>query len=386
MTQVRRQVVGLSVAVALGVACSDGSGGEGGGGGGGGNTETVDAGPPDAGYNPGWQLGRGDHTAASVTFTVIASESDGLNMPRDLEFHNSRPDELWVVNRRDDSTVTVYGATTADRSAVKKIDGFALHFMEEVSSVAFGKPDQFATCHESRNTYNGQAPGNDFMGPALWSSDPTIYAVVDPIGLGSHLDMLHQTPLCMGIAHIGENQFWVFDGLLGALTYYDFVEDHGPGYDDHSDGIIYRYAEGQVSRVENVPSHLAVDNATGIVYVADTGNGRVGKMDPAAATRGRRLPAVEVGTQHYLYNNAAVEDVVPPGTLTRPSGLELHEGLLWVTDNATSKIHVFQMDGTQVNWLETGLPAGTLMGITFGPDNLLYLVDAMGNQVLRVEP
>ena len=350
---------------------------------------TADAGmEPDAGPPPGWQLGTGDHTATSVTLTQIASAADGLRVPRDLAFHNTRADELWVVNRADDSTVTITNASQSTRTALKRVDGYALHFMEEVSSLAFGKPDQFATCQESRNTYNNQGPPNDFMGPALWSADTAIYAVENPIGLGSHLDMLHESPLCMGIAHVVDNVFWTFDGMTGSLSFYDFQEDHGAGYDDHSDGVIYRYADGQLQRVPDVPSHLAYDLEGHMLYVADSGNHRLGRMDVTVGAPGPRLPSKEPGVIYQRYLDAVVEDVVaaPTSLLDTPSGLELYQDMLWVTDNANGRISVFAKDGTRLNWLDTGLQPGALMGLTFGPDGRIYFVDAVDNRVLRVDP
>ena len=49
----------------------------------------------------------------------------------------------------------------------------------------------------------------------------------------THYDMLHESPLCMGIAHDPEvatpfgNVYWAFDGLNGTLMRYDFQEPHG---------------------------------------------------------------------------------------------------------------------------------------------------------------
>ena len=40
----------------------------------------------------------------------------------------------------------------------------------------------------------------------------------NPHDLGSHLDMLHNTPLCMGIAHEAANRYWVFGGLKGSVA------------------------------------------------------------------------------------------------------------------------------------------------------------------------
>src|SRR5262245_27322978 len=78
----------------------------------------------------------GDVTLAP-RLTVIADSDDGLNVPRDLSFH-PETGQLWVVNRADDSVVIVTDPTGAAERTTKLIDGYALHFMEEVSSVAFG--------------------------------------------------------------------------------------------------------------------------------------------------------------------------------------------------------------------------------------------------------
>ena len=62
-----------------------------------------------------------------------------------------------------------------------------------------------------------------------------------------HTDMLHESPLCMGIAHDHaavsrgpqggtgyRNVYWAFDGGHRQLVRFDFESDHGPGSIDHS--------------------------------------------------------------------------------------------------------------------------------------------------------
>ena len=62
-----------------------------------------------------------------------------------------------------------------------------------------------------------------------------------------HTDMLHEAPLCMGIAHDSaaisrgpeggteyRNVYWAFDGGHRQLVRFDFESDHGPGSMDHS--------------------------------------------------------------------------------------------------------------------------------------------------------
>ena len=161
------------------------------------------------------------------------------------------------------------------------------------------------------------------MGPSLWSADPDIFASTNPaavnylsnlygfyVDLGSHLDMLHESPLCMGIAWETDNVYWVFDGSDGSIVRYDFAEDHDVGYDDHSDGIIARYVTGRVSRVADVPSHLVYDDSSGLLYIADTGNNRVAVLDTTSGKRGQNLPMSEQVVAHYclLYTSPSPRD------------------------------------------------------------------------------
>jgi sugar lactone lactonase YvrE len=208
---------------------------------------------------------------------------------------------------------------------------------------------------------------------------------VDDIGfdLGSHLDMLHDTPLCMGIAWEDDRVYWTFDGW-DSLSRQDFKDDHGPGYDDHSDGEILRYVEGEVERLEDVPSHLAYDPTSQLLYVADTGNGRIAVLDTTTGTMGERLPQVDA-TPYPVHNRMddAVITTFYRGELEEPSGLALYDGYVWVSDHATGLIAAYDMKGTAVDWVnvEPGI-----MGIAFGPDGSLYYANAETNEVVRMRP
>jgi hypothetical protein len=336
------------------------------------------------------QLGTGDRTPTSVTFTTIATMAEGLAQPRDLAFNPLRPDELWVVSHDDDSVLLVFGASGEGRTYEKRIDGYALHFMEQVSAIAFGgdattfmKPGTFGTCGESRNTYNGQAQGNDFTGPTLWSSDLSIFAKMNPNGLGSHLDMLHNTPLCMGIDHEADNKYWVFNGLSGSIDRYDFVIDDGIGNDHHGDGLTWRYAKGEVKRVASIPSHVAWHAETSTLYIADTGNARIATLDASTGSPGATINGPE--TKITEMTNATTSTLVT-GDVQQPSGIELHDDLVFVTDHAAGRILAFDLTGKLVNFIDTGLAGGALGGLTFGPDDKLYFVDMKSDRVLRIDP
>ena len=341
------------------------------------------------------ELGGGDHSTESVVLTQVAGGAEKLATPRDLAFNPLRPDELWVVNFRDESVVIVHDASTDGRTAERRKDGDAAHFMAKPAALAFGGddttfkiPGTFSTCGESRNTRDDTMPMNDFMGPALWSSDPTIFAKKNPNGLGSHLDMLHNSPLCMGIAHEAANIFWTISGKSNAIVKYDFKKDNGIGNDDHSDGESYEYARGLFKYVAGVPSHLAYRDADASLLIADTGNARIAKLDTKSGTKGAKLTSMEPMAAYFRMNGAVVTDVVAAdsGMLTAPSGLELRNDFLYVSDNANGRISAFTLDGERVNWIETGLPPGSLGGMAFGPDDKLYFVDMLGDRVLRIDP
>jgi hypothetical protein len=59
--------------------------------------------------------------------------------------------------------------------------------------------------------------------------------------------------------------------------------------------------------------------------------------------------------------------------------------MLIITDNATSRISAFdKTTGARLDYVDTGLPAGSLMGIVNDAEGRLYYVDALANKVFRL--
>ena len=121
--------------------------------------------------------------------------------------------------------------------------------------------------------------------------------------------------------------------------------------------------------------------------MVDTGGARVVRVDLQSgseteqiATDDAQLPTVT------RIEGAAISEVVRPGTLERPSGIALNGDTLLVTDNPTSRIHMFGLDGRSLRTLETGLPSGTLAGVEIGPDGKVYFVDLRTGAVRRIDP
>ncbi|WP_437651451.1 hypothetical protein [Sorangium sp. So ce362] len=328
---------------------------------------------------PGSPIGVKDGSPSSVALVPV-HEPDRQREPTDLDFNPERPEELWVVNRKDDSVIIITRPGAPDSTSIRLRDPAATHFMDRPPAIAFGHAGTFGVCGDNDNG------GNDFMGPSLFSSDLTIFAEATPDGLGSHLDMLHSTPFCKGIAHEAFNVYWVFNGHDLALDRYNFARDHGPGHDDHADGEIYRYAAGEVLGIDEAPSHVFYNAEDRHLYVADTGHRRLLKLDTASGTRGADFDGQEPVEARRHVDGATLVELVPPGTLEVPSGIEVHEGLVFATDHATSRFYAFDLTGQLVRTLDTGLPAGSLAGFTFGPDGKIYFTDLLSSRVYRIDP
>jgi hypothetical protein len=323
----------------------------------------------------------GDGTPASIAISEIYAATASAELI-DLAFNAADPTELWVLGYGNDSVYLGSGVGETNGTWKRLHDPAASHFMHNPPAIAWGAAGLWATCSDSAGD------PKDFTGPALFSSDLSVFTTQNATTkLGSHLDMLHNTSFCRGVAHVEANWFWTFNGQLGSLEKYNFAEPHEPGGDDHKDGEIYRYAQGQVKGVEGVPSHLAYDATDKFLYVADTGNKRIVRLDTTRGTLTTSLPRRnEPLAANGVMVGADVEEVVPPGVLEQPSGLELHGGHIYVTDAATGRFHVFDKTGKELRKLETGLPARALAGFTFGPDGKIWFVDRVGSRVLRIDP
>jgi DNA-binding beta-propeller fold protein YncE len=330
-------------------------------------------------------LGDNAHTLDAVDFTLIAGAAAGLRTPRDLEFHPDRPTELWILNLDDNSTVVIDNPNQADQSYTRYAAAGKDHFMAKPSAFAFSDNGNFASAQEEDQPTQGNLTPADFMGPTLWTSDRGIYDG----GHGGHLDMLHNSPNGAGIAWESGNRFWVVDGYHQSITMYDFNRDHGPGGSDHTDGDVARYVEGEIGYVGGVPSHIEFDQTDKILYIADTGNNRIATLDPSVGEMGGRTQPNYDGGAQYAMNGGLLETWVE-GTdamLEVPSGLEIADGIVYVSDNKLSRIVAIDKEtGALIDYLDLAeqVPTGGLMGMAIAGDGSIYAVDAVNSQIIRI--
>ena len=332
---------------------------------------------------------------------VIADTTDYLNDPRDLEFHPGRANELWIANRATDTITIVENTGLENQTSQNRADSHRNHFLEEVSAISFGAyhPEfdyQWGSAQESRNTYNGQADPNNFMGPALWPSSLNHFAVENQNTgnglLGSHIDMLHESPYGVGIAHDYDNVYWYNDGYYGELVRYDFQADHDTGEHDHSDGIVRRYIEVQLTHSFGTPSHMVLDKSNGILYIADAGANRlvwVNTDDTTTTTTSIMNDPTQLEPLAEYSEITNVEWGVLATGLNRPSGIALADGQLFVSENGNGKIVAYDLasngkSAVQLDKIQT--TASSIMGLEVGPNGHLYYVDNGRDKVVRIDP
>ncbi|MCH2023823.1 MAG: T9SS type A sorting domain-containing protein [Saprospiraceae bacterium] len=331
-----------------------------------------------------------DFLAAPPVYSTIATSSNQLNKPTDLDFHSDlNRKELWVINEDTEitggSTVTIFNAGLSNQSSVYLRDGNAWHFMSLPTALAFGTNSNWAS---SPGVYDANHDGGaPFTGPTLWSSDMSIYAQnAGPGTNGSHLDMLHETPHGMGIAHHKDNAYWVFDGNSGNIVYYDFVQDHGPGQSYHGDAIIKRYPQVSVLKDSYVPSHLILDKNTGWLYIVDTGNDRVLRMNTNTGTVQSALTGYEAVAEYSQMTGVVSETVIDTG-LTRPCGIDIVDNRMIIGDYNTGDIRFYDISVNPVNYLgslSTG-PSG-LTGLKIGPEGNIWFTNRLTNRVRKIVP
>jgi hypothetical protein len=340
------------------------------------------------GLGPGELIGVKDKKDPPKFTTILAQQ---MNNPADLAFSSLNPSELWVVNPPTDSFTVIFNPGKKNQTVGTLWDK-SQHFMENVMAIDFSDNGTFGTVGESDNSYGGQAKANNFMGPVLWPGEYQPYTTVGSTH-SLHWDMLHSSPFSMGIAAITGNQYYVFNGKHGTIDWYDFAKPHVPGGTFHGDGQARRYKGVKVKRVAGTPSHLDFSQQSGWLYVADTGNSRVFRMNDQACSKANKLPSFGGDGVLYAYSEPQVEILdTTPGGLQQPSGIVEHAGTLYVGDTATGKLHAYDVKGAgaagkfgkHLKSFATGLAPGKLGGLAVG-EGRLYVLDR-GGKVLRLDP
>ena len=218
--------------------------------------------------------------------------------------------------------------------------------------------------------------------------------------------MLHEAPLCMGIAHDGaalsrgvaggteyRNVYWAYDGGHRQLVRFDFESDHGPGSMDHSLANVRRYAGLELGYVAGTTSHMELDATSRELFVADTGNDRVLRV---MVDTGNYLQDAKVLFPIYSSPEASFNYTIWEGlqwsvlgVLDRPSALALATDVLYVGSDTLGEITAFdRATGVVLKSVKVVTTPDRLRGISLSPaDGALHLARSRpsgGGEVARL--
>lgn len=336
------------------------------------------------------------YLGGDFTNVTIAGPADGIRGPIDLDFNQSHlhPDDLWVVTTDDrgHGIAIVHHATDPTQRTVRlKKDSRASHFMWRTQAIAMGSNGTFGTMQSGEP---GQGdPFYQFMGPTLWSSDTAVFASRyqdERRILASHLDMLHQSPMGLGMAHERDNIFWVTDGYYNCVHRYDFRDPHEVGGTDHRDGIIRRYTDVRLQKGERGrPAHIALDDAKRWLYVVDPGANRLFRCDITTGSEGGPLIPPDESMENLArfteWTGMVQQELFLPA-LQEPVGIAVAGDRLLVGDRRTGLIHVAEIVDTGIRLRGTiATEAEELLGITIGPDEQIWFADRAAGTVHCLE-
>ena len=325
-----------------------------------------------------------NYTKAIPIQTTIANETQGVKAPRDIEINPKISNQVWVPNfgTYEDaaSMVIISNAGGANQSIEIKKDeqGNNNHFFNSPSALAFSNNGNMATVSEIANSPNDT---KDFMGPTLWE----VAHFAEYADRSSHIDMLHMSPYAMGVEAEKDNMFWVFDGMNGNICRYDFNEPHPPGEHDHSDGQLLRYSEVKVLRKSGIPSHLARDRSNNWLYIVDGGNKRILRMDISSGIKNADMDCNEqYNNGCYSMKNVKWQTVVSTG-LVEPSGIDVRDGKMVVTDHANGDIVIYSLSADMPKELGRIKTQPGVMGVKISNENKIWYVNNKLNTVNRLD-
>ncbi len=320
---------------------------------------------------------------------IIATSSNQILRPTDLDFNPQDMNQLWVLNHGGENggtTVMITDAGTDQVAYDYRKDGNAWHFMVYADAMAFG--DTVWTT--AQNYFNAnRANFGGWCGPSMWPSDLDIYAIAGTpptAGVnGSHYDMVHQSPYSSGVAYESENTFWVNDGVTKSISRYKFNEGHVAGGHDHNDAQVFRYVDVPYEMNAGIPAHMEMmDNK---LYYINPGTKSVNRLDILTGDIGNDLSNTANGGETLaIFTEMVGADwttVVDDGLIS-PSGIDINENYMIVSDNATGEIVIYDSKTfEELTRVQTG--ASSIMGVKFDPNGDIYYVDNLANEVVKLE-
>ena len=134
---------------------------------------------------------------------------------------------------------------------------------------------------------------------------------------------------------------------------------------------------------------MVLDNSNEMLYICDTGNQRIVRMNINAGEIGNHLdPYGENIEGYYSMVGADFETVIDSG-LVSPTGIDIYNTFLLVSDYSNGDILIYDLEPTNqfqlIHKLETDI-IDDLMSIKVGPDGTIWCISTVANKLYQILP
>ncbi len=140
--------------------------------------------------------------------------------------------------------------------------------------------------------------------------------------------------------------------------------------------------------MEDTVAHLVYDDP--LLYAVDTGNNRILAIDTSTGVIGSPLSLNDDGLGRDKFNYLDTVDFwvavdTAAAGMTEPAGMELHDGVMYVTDHAQGFVYAFDLaTGALLDSLDLGVGAGALQGMGIQDDGTLWFTNEQTDEVFRL--
>tara|TARA_A100001035_G_C27590468_1_gene411669 strand:+ start:10 stop:588 length:579 start_codon:yes stop_codon:yes gene_type:complete len=134
---------------------------------------------------------------------------------------------------------------------------------------------------------------------------------------------------------------------------------------------------------------MVLDNETGYLYICDTGNQRIIKMNTNTGSINYSLtPYGENIEGYYSMIGVQYETIIDSG-LILPTGIDIYENYLIVSDYSNGDVIFYDLDNLGINQELKRLHTdkeNDVMSIKVGPDGTIWYVGTNTNELIQIIP
>ena len=152
---------------------------------------------------------------------------------------------------------------------------------------------------------------------------------------------------------------------------------------------MYRYDEIIVNRVSGLSSHMVLDKDNEHLYVCDTGNQKIVRVNTDAGEISYNLNPYGENLQGYYSMAGAQYQTIIDSGLTLPTGIDIYENYLIVSDYSNGDIIFYDLDNLGINQELKRLHTNRendVMSIKVGPDGTIWYVGTNTNKLIQIIP